>query len=253
MTCCNNTLPSAMHLPRLDPDPAAPFPPAERARTEPDGLLAWGGDLSPQRLMNAYRHGIFPWFSEGDPILWWSPDPRTVFDTGALHLSRRFRRELRRLEWELRLDSAFSNVVAACADTPRPGQNGTWITAPMRQAYQQLHQLGHAHSLEVFENGTLVGGIYGVMAGNVFCGESMFSHRSGASKLALAALCRLLHDHGTGWLDAQMHTPHLATLGARQLARRDYLAILRQPDPSGALPPDNWQGLLRGLRPADLA
>lgn len=242
-----------MHLPPLDPDPAAPFPPAEHALAEPNGLLAWGGDLSPQRLMNAYRHGIFPWFSEDDPILWWSPDPRTVFDTGALHLSRRFRRELRRLDWELRLDSAFAQVVTACAETPRPGQNGTWITAAMRDAYLQLHRSGHAHSLEVYEHGVLVGGIYGVMAGPVFCGESMFSLRSGASKVALAALCRLLHNHGIGWLDAQMHTPHLATLGAQQIARREYLAILRRPLPSDPLPIGSWHGRLAGLRPADLA
>ncbi len=242
-----------MHLPPLDPDPAAPFPPAEHALREPNGLLAWGGDLSPQRLMNAYRHGIFPWFSEDDPILWWSPDPRTVFDTGALHLSRRFRRELRRLDWELRLDSAFAQVVTACAETPRPGQNGTWITAAMRDAYLQLHRSGHAHSLEVYEHGVLVGGIYGVMAGAVFCGESMFSLRSGASKVALAALCRLLHDHGIGWLDAQMHTPHLATLGAQQIARCEYLAILRRPLPTDTLPIGSWHGRLAGLRPADLA
>ena len=241
-----------MRLPRLDADPAAPFPPAESARREPDGLLAFGGDLSPQRLMNAYRHGIFPWFSRGDPILWWSPDPRTVFDTSALHLTRRFRRQMRQCAWTIHVDEDFDAVIAACASTAREGQNGTWILPPMQAAYAALHRLGHAHCVAVFDDAQLVGGIYGVHVGPVFCGESMFSHASGGSKVALAALCRLLAEHGVRWLDAQMHTPHLASLGARQMPRHDYLRVLAEPD-AGQLPQANWSQLLTGIRACDVA
>lgn len=223
-----------MHLPRLDPDPTTPFPPPESARRQPDGLLAWGGDLSPTRLMRAYRSGIFPWYSQGDPILWWSPDPRTVFDTGELHLSRRFRRSLRHSDWAIHADRDFAGVVEACASTPRRGQDGTWILPEMARAYVELHRLGHAHSVEVYAGERLVGGIYGVDAGPVFCGESMFSRQSGASRLALAALCRLLAERGVRWLDAQMHTPHLAALGARQIRRSEYLSCLADREPSSS-------------------
>lgn len=240
-----------MHLPRLDPDSAAPFPPADSARRKPDGLLAFGGDLSAQRLMNAYRHGIFPWFSEGDPILWWSPDPRTVFDTGALHLSRRFRRKMRDCTWSIRVDEDFEAVIAACADTPRHDQNGTWILPPMQAAYAELHRLGHAHCVAVFDDARLVGGIYGVHAGPVFCGESMFSLESGGSKIALAALCHLLASHGVRWLDAQMHTPHLASLGAIQMPRHEYLSALAEPD-AARLPHAGWHSLLAGIRASDI-
>ena len=240
-----------MLLPRLDADPGAPFPPVARARREPDGLLAFGGDLSPQRLMNAYRHGIFPWFSEGDPILWWSPDPRTVFDTSALHLSRRFRRQMRHSAWTIRVDGDFEAVIAACASTPREGQNGTWILPSMQAAYIELHRLGHAHCVAVFDGARLVGGVYGVHAGPVFCGESMFSHASGGSKIALAALCQLLAEHGVRWLDAQMHTPHLASLGAIRMPRHDYLRALAEPD-AGRLPQAGWQGVSSGLRACDV-
>ena len=218
-----------MRLPQLGSDPRAPFPPAGMAQRSPNGLLAWGGDLSPTRLMNAYRSGIFPWYSEDDPILWWSPDPRTVFDTGRLHLSRRLRRSLRKSGWTVRADVAFAAVLDACANTPRPGQSGTWILPDMQQAYLLLHRLGFAHSIEVYEEDQLIGGVYGVDAGPVFCGESMFSRRSGASSLALAALCRQLSESGVGWLDAQMHTAHLASLGAIELRRDDYLARLSAP------------------------
>lgn len=240
-----------MHLPRLDADPAAPFPPADSARREPDGLLAFGGDLSPQRLMNAYRHGIFPWFSEGDPILWWSPDPRTVFETDALHLSRRFRRRMRQCQWTVRVDEDFDAVVAACASVPREGQDGTWILPQMRAAYAALHRLGHAHCVAVFDGTRLVGGIYGVLAGPVFCGESMFSRESGGSKIALAALCRLLAGHGVRWLDAQMHTPHLASLGARRMPRQDYLHALSGPD-AARLPQARWTQLSTDIRACDV-
>src|SRR5690554_5000788 len=162
-----------MHFrpPLLSPDPQAPFPPAGSALREPDGLLAIGGDLSPARLLNAYRHGIFPWYSQGQPILWWSPDPRMLFRSDGVRLSRRFRRSLRRSGWELRADTAFAHVVDACATAPRRGQDGTWITRPMREAYLELHRLGHAHSVEVFDGPDLAGGIYGVAVGRMFFGE----------------------------------------------------------------------------------
>lgn len=239
--------------PRLPPEPEAPFPAPDTALRHPDGLLAWGGDLNPQRLLTAYRNGIFPWYSPGEPILWWSPDPRTVLDTRALHLSRSTRRLFRRLDWTIHGDRDFAAVVAACAGSPRPGQNGTWITPEMQAAYLQLHHLGHAHSIEVRDAcGALVGGIYGVQAGPVFCGESMFSAASGGSKLALAALCHLLAQHQIRWLDAQMHSPHLARLGARQIPRSHYLDLLTAP-PSPTLPKASWSSVLPPLTPSDLA
>lgn len=229
-------------LPQLPADPGAPFPPLTDAWREPNGLLAWGGDLGPIRLMKAYRAGIFPWFSEGDPILWWSPDPRAVFDTAGIHLSRRFRRQLRQSAWTIRVDHDFSAVVRACANAPRAGQDGTWIVPQMLEAYAQLHQLGHAHCLSVHADGRMIGGIYGVDAGPVFCGESMFSLASGASRLALAALCRLLREHQVRWVDAQMHTPHLSSLGLQMHARDAYLQMLASP-PSSSLPRASWAGL----------
>ncbi|TKS54009.1 leucyl/phenylalanyl-tRNA--protein transferase [Luteimonas yindakuii] len=207
----------------LGADPDAPFPPATQALREPDGLLAIGGDLSPQRLLAAYRGGIFPWYSDGQPILWWSPDPRGVFVTGDLHLSTRFRRSLRRSRWTVRADTRFGDVVAACAAAPRPGQDGTWITDAMQAAYLRLHALGHAHSVEVLDGERLVGGIYGVAVGRMFYGESMFSAESGGSKVALAALAR--HLAGRGWplIDAQMPTAHLERLGAQSWRRARFL------------------------------
>lgn len=210
-------------LPRLGEAPDAPFPPASSALREPDGLLAVGGDLTPVRLLNAYRHGIFPWFSRGQPILWWSPDPRMVFRTDGVRLSSRFRRSLRSSGWTVRADTAFAEVVAACARAPRPGQRGTWITPAMQVAYGELHRLGHAHSVEVYEGTTLVGGIYGVAVGRMFFGESMFSARSGGSKVALAALARVLHGWGWPLVDAQVESPHLVSLGADAVPREDFL------------------------------
>ncbi len=212
-----------MAIPLLGAHPDSPFPPARRALREPDGLLAAGGDLSPARLLNAYRHGIFPWFSEGQPILWWCPDPRLVFDTAGFRLSSRFRRTLRRSPWVLRADTAFDAVMHACAQAPRPGQDGTWIGAEMLSAYGELHRLGHAHSVEVWSGGRLAGGIYGVAVGRMFFGESMFSAQSGGSKAALAGLLRALAGWGWPLLDAQVENPHLLTLGARRLPRADFL------------------------------
>lgn len=241
-----------LRLPLLGPDPDAPFPPIECALRDPDGLLAFGGDLHPQRLLNAYRHGIFPWYSDGEPILWWSPDPRTVIDTGALHLSRRFRRDLRHCDWQVRFDTAFDAVTAACAIAPREGQRGTWITDAMRAAYGELHRLGHAHSVEVFAGERLVGGLYGVAVGGVFCGESMFSAASGGSKVAIAGLCRRLAAAGIDLLDAQVENPHLRRLGARPMPRAEYLSRLAASADRG-LPASSWRHLLAPVAPAELA
>jgi leucyl/phenylalanyl-tRNA--protein transferase len=213
----------------LSPDPNSPFPPAEAALRQPDGLLAIGGDLSPPRLLNAYRHGIFPWYSEGQPVLWWTPDPRMVFRTEGVRLSSRFRRQLRASTWRIRADTAFASVVAACAGTPRPGQDGTWITDDMQAAYQELHRLGHAHSVEVFDvdhsgGSRLVGGIYGVAVGRMFFGESMYSGESGGSKVALAALALRLRQWGWPLIDAQVENPHLTSLGAESWPRSEFLA-----------------------------
>jgi len=214
----------SLRLPLLDADPEAPFPPADSALREPDGLLAMGGDLSPPRLLNAYAHGIFPWFSDGQPILWWSPDPRTVFRSDCVHLSTRMRRELRRSEWQIGADRDFDAVVSACATLPRPGQDGTWITQAMQVAYGELHRLGHAHSIEVRAGDRLVGGLYGVAIGRMFFGESMFSVESGGSKAALAALAFRMREWGWPLLDAQVGNPHLDTLGAEAWPRPRFLA-----------------------------
>ena len=213
-----------MRLPILDPDPLAPFPPVDAALREPDGLLAMGGDLSPARLLNAYRQGIFPWFSQGEPILWWSPDPRIVFRTDGVRLSSRFRRSLRNSEWHVQADTAFDDVIAACAGIPRRGERGTWITHAMREAYGALHRLGHAHSVEVFDGSRLVGGIYGVAVGRMFFGESMFSIESGGSKVALAGLALRLQEWGWPLIDAQVENAHLASLGAEAWPRETFLA-----------------------------
>ena len=212
----------------LDEASDSPFPPAELALHEPDGLLAVGGDLSPIRLLNAYAGGIFPWFSDGQPLLWWSPDPRMVFRTDGVHLSSRFRRALRGSDWRVRADTAFPEVMQACAQAPRPGQDGTWITDDMLAAYLQLHRLGYAHSVEVYDGDALVGGIYGVAIGRMFFGESMFSGRSGGSKIALAALARTLSGWGWPLIDAQVENPHLVRMGAERLERAPFLAQVRR-------------------------
>lgn len=207
----------------LPPGTSEPFPPADRALHEPNGLLAIGADLQPSRLLDAYRHGIFPWFSEGEPILWWSPDPRMIFATDHVHVSARLRRWLKSCEWEIHADSAFEAVMRACAE-PRPGQRGTWITDAMLEAYLRLHALGHAHSVEVHDAGKLIGGIYGVAVGRMFFGESMFSRASNASKLALIALARALRDWDMPLLDAQIPSAHLRSLGAYEIPRDEFIA-----------------------------
>ncbi len=207
-------------IPWLDGD--APFPPVESALRRPNGLLCAGGDLSPERLLDAYRHGIFPWFSEGEPILWWSPDPRMVLFPAELKISRSLAKTLRRGCYEVRLDTAFASVIRECSQ-PRPGQDGTWITAEMQQAYVRLHELGHAHSVETWIGGQLAGGLYGMAIGRAFYGESMFSRVSDASKIALAHLARYLERRGFAVIDCQMKTAHLASLGAREIRRRELL------------------------------
>ena len=194
----------------------------------PDGLLAVGGDLTPVRLLNAYRHGIFPWYSEGEPILWWSPDPRVVFPTDGVRLSSRFRRSLRKSTWVVRADTAFAAVIDACACIPREGQGGTWITREMQEAYIEMHRLGHAHSVEVFDGERLVGGVYGVAIGRMFFGESMFSAESGGSKVALAGLAHRLLEWGWPLIDAQVENPHLMSLGARYMHRADFVAVVER-------------------------
>ncbi|HEX5801748.1 MAG TPA: leucyl/phenylalanyl-tRNA--protein transferase [Azospira sp.] len=204
----------------------APFPPLGSALADPNGLLCAGGDLSPERLLSAYRQGIFPWFSEGQPILWWSPDPRMVLFPGEFKVSRSLRRTLRAGHYEVRLDSDFAAVIEACAQTWRPGQPGTWITPEMRRAYTRLFELGWAHSVETWvegENGDeLAGGLYGLAVGRMFYGESMFSRRTDASKIAAAHLARFLESRDFGMVDCQMYTEHLASLGAREIPRDEF-------------------------------
>ncbi len=205
-----------------------PFPPVASALTDPNGLLCAGGDLSPHRLLAAYRCGIFPWYSPGEPILWWSPDPRMVLPPGEIKLSRSLHKTLRNADYQIRLDTAFEHVIAACALAPRPGQHGTWITADMQRAYLRLHDLGYAHSVETWRDGRLIGGLYGVALGRAFFGESMFSRERDASKIALAHLCAYLAMHEFGIIDCQMETAHLASLGARPIPRADFLARLTE-------------------------
>jgi len=226
-------------IPILGSSVSAPFPAPHSALRDPDGLLAMGGDLSVPRLLSAYRHGIFPWYSEGQPILWWSPDPRMVFRTDGVHLSRRFRRALRTSEWTVRMDSRFSEVIGACAQTPRPGQQGTWITREMCTAYLALHQQGFAHSVEVLAGGRLVGGLYGLGIGRMFFAESMFSLESGGSKVALAALAQHLAQWGWPLIDAQVEHPHLASLGAAPWPREVFLQALA-PLVAGDEPAGSW-------------
>ncbi len=207
--------------------PPDTFPDPDTALREPNGLLAFGGDLSPQRLIAAYSRGIFPWYSEGDPLLWWSPDPRCVFATDGVHVSHSLAKFLRRCTWQWSVDHAFEDVVRACA-APRENQQGTWITPDMQVAYTNLHRLGYAHSLEIWDDGRLIGGIYGVSTGRMFSAESMFSRSTNASKIALLALARTLAARGFPWIDAQVPNPHLLRMGARTLPRKRFLAELER-------------------------
>ncbi len=215
------------------------FPPVAHALRDPDGLLAAGGDLSPGWLLAAYRRGIFPWFSDDQPILWWSPDPRMVLLPQELRVRRSLAKRLRNAGFRVTADRAFDEVVEACAQT-RDGQPGTWITEEMRRAYGRLHALGAAHSLEVWRDTRLVGGLYGVALGPVFFGESMFSRVPDASKVALVHLARAMAAGGGRLIDCQMHTAHLASLGARDIARDAFISYL-----------EKWLGRANDMEPDD--
>lgn len=207
-------------IPRLPHHLAFPDP---RCASE-EGIVAYGGDLSPSRLMFAYRMGIFPWYGPGDPILWWSPNPRLILELDEFRLRRSLRKKLK--DFEIRFDTAFSQVIRECASVPRRGQKGSWIVPEMIEAYETLHALGHAHSVEAYREGLLVGGLYGVCVGGVFCGESMFAHVSDASKAAFAALVDKLKEWGFAFIDCQVPTEHLKSLGAKEIARERYLERL---------------------------
>ncbi|HEX2830677.1 MAG TPA: leucyl/phenylalanyl-tRNA--protein transferase [Burkholderiales bacterium] len=221
-------------IPWLAPD--QPFPPVQRALREPNGLLAAGGDLSLHRLLDAYRRGIFPWYSEGEPVLWWSPDPRMVLVPAEISISRSLRKRIRGGTFEIRADTCFTKVMRACAE-PRDGQSGTWITEDIVSAYSALHAAGLAHSIEAWHEGELVGGLYGVAIGRMFYGESMFTRATDASKVSLAHLARQLARWRFGMIDCQMQTAHLESMGARTISRRDFLAALSElinyPTPTG--------------------
>ncbi|MBJ9976513.1 leucyl/phenylalanyl-tRNA--protein transferase [Pseudomonas sp. S75] len=201
------------------------FPPLARALHEPNGLLAAGGDLSPERLIQAYRHGCFPWYQEGQPILWWSPDPRTVLFPDELHVSRSLAKVIRQGRYQVSFDTDFAAVIAACA-APRDYADGTWITDNMQAAYLQLHQRGTAHSVEVRQDGELVGGLYGLAMGQLFFGESMFSRADNASKVGFATLVEHLRESGFALIDCQMPTDHLHSLGARAISRAEFCTYL---------------------------
>ena len=220
------------------------FPPVDIALREPNGLLCAGGDLTPQRLILAYLNGIFPWYSPGEPILWWSPDPRMVLFPTEFRLSRSLCKTLRKKNYEIRLDTQFKSVIQACARKRRKGQNGTWITQEIQAAYIQLHELGYAHSVETWLDGQLAGGLYGIAIGKMFYGESMFAHATDTSKIALAHLACFLDEHGFGMIDCQMNTSHLSSLGAREIPRAEFITRLRE---LAAIPP------LCGRWPADAA
>lgn len=203
------------------------FPPVESALRDPNGLLAMGGDLSLERLLDAYRHGIFPWFNPGEPILWWSPDPRMVLEPQVIRVTRSLAKRIRNGGFELRVDSAFAEVMRACA-MPRDDDGGTWISPPMVAAYTRLFDAGYAHSVETWHDGILVGGLYGVAIGRMFFGESMFSRMPDASKVALVRLARQLRQWGFGLIDCQMETAHLASLGARAMPRSMFTMQLEE-------------------------
>ena len=194
----------------------------------PEGILAFGGDLRPERLLLAYKSGIFPWYSEGEPIIWYSPDPRMVLLPGELKISKSMQQVLRRHQWTITWDKDFEQVLAHCQKTPRKGQRGTWITREMYEAYLRLHEMGHARSVEVWDGEVLVGGLYGVDLGNVFCGESMFSAVSNSSKVAFIELVRRLESLQYRFIDCQVYNKHLASLGAREVSREDFLRLLQK-------------------------
>ena len=228
-------------LTHFDENTNFPFPPVNSST--PEGIVAVGGNLSPGMLLSAYRQGIFPWFSEGDPVIWWSPDPRCVLFLKEIHISRSMKKVLRRGRFRISLDTHFAEVITACSEAPRRGQYGTWITREMRDAYIELHRLGYAHSIEVWDGERLGGGLYGVALGSCFFGESMFSSTTNGSKVALIRLSQILDEWGFELIDCQVYSPHLESLGARQIPREEFIKRL-----SGCLKKEilrnNWSGLL---------
>ncbi|MDO9142019.1 MAG: leucyl/phenylalanyl-tRNA--protein transferase [Methylobacter sp.] len=229
-----------MHLTVLDShNPEQDFPLVSQAFREPDGLLAVGGCLSQTRLLKAYRHGIFPWYNPGEPILWWSPDPRLVLFPDKLLISRSLGKTLRKSKFSVTFNQAFDEVIAACAD-PRKDAAGTWITSAIDAAYKQLHQAGFAHSVETWLDGELVGGLYGVALGQVFFGESMFHTKTDASKVAFATLVQQLNAWGYRLIDCQVHSQHLSNFGAEEINRHHFIKLLDQYCDIPALPA-SWQ------------
>ena len=231
------------YIHKLDDAPDAPFPDPELCE-HPEGLLAWGGDLDPQRLLRAYAMGIFPWYEPGSPILWWSPDPRLIFRPGQVHVSRSLRKTLRQMDWKLTLDEDFMAVVQGCA-APRANERGTWITSSMQGAYATLHDLGHAHSVEVWSGSELVGGLYGVSLGHVFFAESKFHRKTNASKVALVSLMGMLKACGFALMDCQVANPHLLRLGAQFIPRVEFrhaiIQGLKGPALHPSMQPGSWQ------------
>jgi leucyl/phenylalanyl-tRNA--protein transferase len=205
-----------------------PFPTLSHALTEPNGLIAIGGNLSPERLLSAYRQGIFPWFSLGEPILWWSPDPRMVLYPDELYVNRSLKKVMQQAVFNIKINTAFREVITHCASTPRPNQTGTWLTPEMIEAYCQLHEDGYAMSVESWLDGQLVGGCYGIKIGRMFYGESMFHHVSNASKVAFVHLVNWLKNQHVGMIDCQMKTPLLTQFGGREISRDSFISFVHQ-------------------------
>ena len=226
-------------IPWLGPD--APFPPIETALAEPNGLLAASRDLTPQRVLDAYSNGIFPWYSGDQPVLWWSPDPRMVLFVDEFHVARSLRRRVQRKPFEIRADTAFRSVMEHCATARRPGQSGTWITPEIMDAYTMIHEQGYAHCVEAWRNGALVGGLYGIAIGRMFFGESMFANEPDASKIALVHLIAMLRARDIPLVDCQQETVHLASFGARLMPRRMFAervaALVHSDAPGGPWEP----------------
>ncbi|WDE02848.1 leucyl/phenylalanyl-tRNA--protein transferase [Thalassomonas viridans] len=225
-------------IPQLHPENLA-FPPLSQALREPNGLLAFGGDLSPKRLVHAYRHGIFPWFNQGDPILWWSPDPRAIIPVDDIKINRTLRKVVNRQTFTISVNREFTRVLKLCADAPFR-KEGTWITDPMVAAYTRLHQQGYAHSIEVWQENELVGGLYGVAINGFFSGESMFYKRSNASKIALLALAKLLKEIDVAFIDCQILNPFLQEMGAIEISRQAFVK-LKETAINKVIAHDFWQ------------